>query len=105
MMSSCLRHGPRALVPSTRLPSLTTFPVISIFVDYNDKTGASLSGVKMYAFGETAESREIKNASAKVEQDATGRYIALFIYDNYPEDMESNRAVPAEERNPLPGAV
>ena len=51
--------------------------------DYNEKTGASLSGIKMYAFGETTESREIKNAHAKVEQDATGRYIALFIYDDY----------------------
>ena len=58
-------------------------------VDYNDKTGASLSGVKMYAFGETTESREIKNASAKVEQDSTGRYTALFIYDNYPTDKAS----------------
>ena len=58
-------------------------------VDYNDKTGASLSGVKQYIFGETTESREIKNASAKVEQDASGRYISLFIYDNYPEDTES----------------
>jgi len=58
-------------------------------VDYNEKTGASLSGIRQYAFGETTESREIKNASAKVEQDATGRYIALFIYDNYPDDQES----------------
>ena len=57
--------------------------------DYNEKTGASLSGIKMYAFGETTESREIKNAHAKVEQDATGRYIALFIYDDYEKDKES----------------
>ena len=57
--------------------------------DYNEKTGASLSGIKMYAFGETTESREIKNAHAKVEQDSTGRYIALFIYDNYPTDKNS----------------
>ena len=57
--------------------------------DYNEKTGASLSGIKMYAFGETTESREIKNASAKVEQDATGRYIALFIYDDYEKDPNS----------------
>ena len=57
--------------------------------DYNEKTGASLSGIKMYAFGETTESREIKNAAAKVELDATGRYIALFIYDDYEKDKES----------------
>ena len=51
-------------------------------VDYNDKTGASLSGVKQYVFGETTETREIKNAHAKVEQDASGRYISIFIYDD-----------------------
>lgn len=51
-------------------------------VDYNDKTGASLSGVKMFIYGETIESKEIKNAAAKVEQDASGRYISLFIYDD-----------------------
>ena len=57
--------------------------------DYNEKTGASLSGIKVYAFGETTESREIKNAHAKVEQDSTGRYIALFIYDDYEKDPNS----------------
>ena len=51
-------------------------------VDYNEKTGASLSGVKQYVFGETTETREVKNASAKVEQDASGRYISIFIYDD-----------------------
>lgn len=48
--------------------------------DYNEKTGASLSGIKTYVFGESTESKEIKNAEAKVEQDASGRYISLFIY-------------------------
>ena len=57
--------------------------------DYNEKTGASLSGIKQYVFGETTESREIKNASAKVEQDASGRYISLFIYDDYDKDKTS----------------
>ena len=57
--------------------------------DYNEKTGASLSGIKQYVFGETTESREIKNAHAKVEQDASGRYISLFIYDNYEKDKTS----------------
>lgn len=57
--------------------------------DYNEKTGASLSGIKQYVFGETTESREIKNAHAKVEQDASGRYISLFIYDNYEKDPTS----------------
>ena len=57
--------------------------------DYNEKTGASLSGIKQYVFGETTESREIKNAHAKVEQDASGRYISLFIYDDYEKDPTS----------------
>ena len=48
--------------------------------DYNEKTGASLSGIKTYVFGESTESKEIKNAAARVEQDASGRYISLFIY-------------------------
>ena len=51
-------------------------------MDYNEKTGASLSGVKQYIFGESTESREIKNAKAKVEQDVSGRYISIFIYDD-----------------------
>lgn len=50
--------------------------------DYNEKTGASLSGIKMYVFGESTESKEVKNAKARVEQDASGRYISLFIYDD-----------------------
>ena len=57
--------------------------------DYNEKTGASLSGIKQYVFGQTTESREIKNAHAKVEQDASGRYISLFIYDDYEKDQTS----------------
>lgn len=48
-------------------------------VDYNEKTSLSLNGVKAYMFGETTETREIKNARAKVEKDASGRYQALFI--------------------------
>jgi len=51
-------------------------------VDYNQKTGASLSGVRQYVFGETTESREIKNAQAKLTQDATGRYQTITIYSD-----------------------
>ncbi len=51
-------------------------------IDYNEKTSLSLGGVKAYMFGQTTESREIKNAEAKVEKDASGRYQALFIYDD-----------------------
>ena len=51
-------------------------------IDYNEKTSLSLGGVKAFMFGETTESKEIKNAEAKVEKDASGRYQALFIYDD-----------------------
>ena len=50
--------------------------------DYNEKTGASLTGIKQFVFGQSTETREIKNAEAKVEQDSNGRYISLFIYDD-----------------------
>lgn len=49
--------------------------------DYNEKTGASLSTIKSYVYGQTTETREIKNAPARVEQDSTGRYISVLIYD------------------------
>ena len=55
---------------------------------YNPKTGASLSGIKQYVFGETTESREIKNAQAKLTQDATGRYQTITIFDD--NDITSN---------------
>ena len=51
--------------------------------DYNQKTGLSLGGLKEYVFGQATETKEIKNADAKVEQDASGRYVSIFIYDNY----------------------
>jgi hypothetical protein len=49
--------------------------------DYSDKTGASLSGIKSYVYGETTETREIKNAKARVEQDTSGRYVSINIYE------------------------
>ena len=52
-----------------------------INADYNEKTGSSLSGIKSYVYGETMESKEVRNAKARVEQDVTGRYISIFIYD------------------------
>ena len=50
--------------------------------DYNNSTGASVSGVRSYVYGQTTESREIKNAKARVEQDTSGRFISLFLYDD-----------------------
>ncbi len=49
--------------------------------DYSDKTGTSLSGIKSYVYGQTTETREVKNAKARVEQDTSGRYISVFVYE------------------------
>lgn len=49
--------------------------------DYSEKTGASLTGVKSYVYGNTTETREIKNAKARVEQDSSGRYMSIVIYE------------------------
>jgi hypothetical protein len=49
--------------------------------DYSDKTGASLSGIRSYIYGQTVETREVKNAVARVEQDTSGRFVSVFIYD------------------------
>jgi len=50
--------------------------------DYSEKTGASLSGIKTYSYGETTETKEVKNARARVEQDTSGRYISIMLYDD-----------------------
>jgi len=49
--------------------------------DYNQKTGSSLSEIKSYVYGQTTETKEIRNAQARVEQDVNGRYISIFIYE------------------------
>lgn len=49
--------------------------------DYSEKTGASLSGIKSYVYGQATETREVKNAKARVEQDTSGRYISILIYE------------------------
>lgn len=49
--------------------------------DYSEKTDTSLSGIRSYVYGQTTETREIKNAQARVEQDTSGRYVSIFIYD------------------------
>ena len=54
--------------------------------DYSEKTGASLSGIKCYVYGSSVETKEIKNATARVEQDTTGRYISIMIYDDKDDD-------------------
>ena len=32
-------------------------------------------------YGQTTETREVKNAQARVEQDTSGRYVSIFIYE------------------------
>jgi len=49
--------------------------------DYSDRTSSSLSGIKTYVYGQTTETREVKNAKARVEQDTSGRYMSLIIYE------------------------
>lgn len=53
--------------------------------DFNDKTGQSLNGIKTYVYGQTTETREVKNAKARVEQDTSGRYISITIYETNPD--------------------
>ena len=65
--------------------------------DYSEKTGASLSSIKSYVYGETTETREIRNALARVEQDSSGRYMSIFIYET---DDEGNIKYD-ENGNPL----
>lgn len=56
-------------------------------VDYSEKTGASLQGIKAYTYGQTVETREILNAPARVTIDTTGRYMSVIIYD---KDKDGN---------------
>jgi hypothetical protein len=59
--------------------------------DYDQKTGLSLGGLKTYEFGQAPHIREIKNKEAKVEQDSSGRYISVFIYDKDSTDGAGTR--------------
>lgn len=55
--------------------------------DYSEKTGSSLSSIKSYTYGQDTESVEIRNQKARVEQDSTGRYKSIYIYQT---DEEGN---------------
>ena len=48
---------------------------------YSDTTGASQSFIPAYTTGQEKVSDEIKATTAKLEQDATGRYINITLYD------------------------
>ena len=55
--------------------------------DYSEKTGTSISSIRSYVYGQTTETREIKNATARVEQDTSGRYISIYVYE---KDADGN---------------
>ena len=46
-----------------------------------DENGNIRSNVRTYKVGNQKKQEEVKNAEAKLEQDATGRYISLTLYD------------------------
>lgn len=46
--------------------------------DYTEN-GTSLSSIKSYIYGQANESKEVKNANARLEQDTSGRYISISI--------------------------
>lgn len=47
---------------------------------YSD-TGASLSYIPCYTIGEAEQSEEVKGQSARFEQDSTGRYVSITLYE------------------------
>ena len=48
---------------------------------YSDN-GTSLSSIPCYTIGEAQESQEVKGVTARFEQDNTGRYISITLYDD-----------------------
>ena len=46
---------------------------------YNDETGASQSNITSYRMGSAIETEEVKGVTARLEKDATGRYIAITL--------------------------
>ena len=46
-----------------------------------DENGNIRSNVRTYKVGNQKKQEEVKNAEAKLEQDTTGRYISLTLYD------------------------
>ena len=49
--------------------------------DYSQDSMSSLTAIKSYAYGQTIDTQEIRNAKATVEKDSSGRYMKIFIYN------------------------
>ncbi len=50
--------------------------------DYDNKTSTSLVGVKSYVWGQSFETREIKDTYAKLSADSSDRYQTVTIFNN-----------------------
>ena len=46
---------------------------------YNDETGSSQSNITSYRMGSAIETEEVKGVTARLEKDATGRYISITL--------------------------
>ncbi|MBR1425283.1 hypothetical protein IJ579_06950 [bacterium] len=53
-----------------------------------NENGVSLNLIKSYVYGQTTETSEVKNAKARAEQDANGRYKNIIIYTTDAEGKE-----------------
>lgn len=57
--------------------------------NYSDSTGTSTSGIKSFVYGQDTITRDVRNKYARVEQDTTGRYTSIIMY-NTQSDCENN---------------
>lgn len=57
---------------------------------YSD-TGSSISYIRAYTVGQAVETDEVKNAKARLEQDTSGRYINITLYDE--DDVPTTYAI------------
>ncbi len=65
------------------------------------ETGASLSYIPCYTIGEAEESEEVKGQTARMEQDSTGRYCSITLYEKDAGGNLSNPVTYALKTNTL----